>query len=121
MKSEGGRKKKKVETGHAASFDIFWQALHPERRVAKGYSLECWEKAIAARKIRADRDLISILDWLELAKKSEQWQDVSKIPHPSTIINQRRWEGSAPPPAKPRCLRFGHPTATCSQDGCRYE
>jgi hypothetical protein len=39
-----------------------------------------------------------IIDWLAEARKSEQWQDKTKIPHPTTFLNQRRWEGDPPPP-----------------------
>jgi len=38
-----------------------------------------------------------IIEWLNEAKQSEQWQDKTKIPHPTTFLNQRRWEGDPPP------------------------
>ena len=44
---------------------------------------------------------------IEKQKQSAQWQDNGGqfIPHPSTWLNQRRWEDelpkAAPPPAKP--------------------
>lgn len=38
-----------------------------------------------------------ILDWIAQACQSEQWQDKKMIPHPSTWLHQRRWEGDPPP------------------------
>lgn len=41
--------------------------------------------------------LPAIFEWLDLAKRSEQWQKKDKIPHPATWLNQRRWLGDPPP------------------------
>ena len=51
-------------------------------------------------KLNPDAELLAVmLVWLEKAKQSQQWQDKSKIPHPATWLNQRRWEGDPPPMA----------------------
>jgi hypothetical protein len=53
----------------------------------------------AWNKLQPDANLLSVMiAWLGQATKSEQWQDKSKIPHPATWLNQRRWEGDPPPP-----------------------
>jgi hypothetical protein len=44
--------------------------------------------------------LPDLIAWLQKAKESEQWQDKSKIPHPTTWLNQKRWLGDPPPPPK---------------------
>jgi hypothetical protein len=41
-----------------------------------------------------------MLKWLDRGKRSEQWQDRTKIPHPATWLNQRRWEADPPPEGK---------------------
>jgi hypothetical protein len=42
-------------------------------------------------------DLPQILDWIEKAKRSSQWQERDKIPYPSTFLHQKRWKGDPPP------------------------
>ena len=42
--------------------------------------------------------LDTILLALDSQKKSEQWQNPVHIPHPSTWLNQHRWEDVIPEP-----------------------
>lgn len=72
-------------------FDIFWKS-YPRKEAKQPAYKSFW-------KINPSEDLLGIMvDWLEQAKDSEQWQDMKLIPHPSTWLNQRRWEGNTPPP-----------------------
>ncbi len=43
-----------------------------------------------------------LLEWLEKAKSSKQWQDPSAIPHAATWLNQERWKGDPPPLPAPK-------------------
>lgn len=72
-------------------FKRFW-AVYPRP--------ESLKKARSAFiKARIDeQELVKILEWLAVAMQSEQWQNPSMIPHPATLLNQRRWEAAAPPP-----------------------
>lgn len=70
-----------------AGFDAFWGAY--PRKVAKGKCLHVWlalrpDESLLARMLRA----------LERHKASEQWKREAGqyIPHPSTWLNQQRWE-----------------------------
>lgn len=68
-------------------FAAFW-AEYP-RHTAKAVAVKSWQK------INPDASLQeSIMDGLRRQKASVQWQrDCGKyIPHPSTWLNQRRWE-----------------------------
>lgn len=73
-------------------FDRFWDSY--PRKESK---LRAWQ---SFQKLHPDEILLEImLYWIGRAVKSEQWQDKNKIPHPSTWLNQRRWEGDVPPAA----------------------
>lgn len=68
-------------------FDQFW-AAYP-RKVAKPEAMKAWLK------LRPEADLLAaILAGLARAKQSRDWlkDDGQYIPHPSTWLNQRRWE-----------------------------
>ena len=68
-------------------FDEFWKAY--PRRVAKGAAMKSWNR-IAPNDILLDE----ILKAIEIQKRSSQWQKDGGqfIPHPSTWLNQMRWE-----------------------------
>jgi len=74
-----------------ALFDSFYQA-YPRKENPRKARAEFQRSGIT------EEMMPQILDWLEKAKKSEQWTDKCKIPHPSTWLHQRRWEGDPPPP-----------------------
>jgi DNA-binding transcriptional ArsR family regulator len=77
--------------GEDVAFDAFW-AAYP-RRVGKPAALRAW-KALHVTAL----DIKPIMDGLAAHKRSEQWQrnNGQFIPHPSTWLNQRRWDGMAP-------------------------
>lgn len=67
-------------------FNDFW-SMYP-RKVAKPKALKVWEK------INPDKDVfLKIMSSLEIQKKSSQWtkDDGQFIPHPTTWLNQERW------------------------------
>jgi hypothetical protein len=74
-------------------FKIFWKS-YPRHAPSRIEALKSWCKA---RKTGTP-ELKELLAWISQAQKSEQWQDKSKIPHATTWLNQRRWEGEPPPP-----------------------
>jgi len=87
----------KTENRQAAPdllFARFWDAY--PRHENKSMAVKAWNKLPCSN---GDRDWIldAIIFWLDSAKQSKQWQDKSLIPHASTFINQRRWEGDPPP------------------------
>jgi hypothetical protein len=71
-------------------FETFWQAY--PRHEAKQNAMKSFQK------LNPNEQLMSVMiPWIERAKRSEQWQDLSKVPHAATWLNQRRWEGDTPP------------------------
>ena len=92
----------KAPTGGASEypphFDRFWEAY--PRKLDKRRAFRAWKKA------GLDRcDLPDILTALERWKRCDQWQDDRYIPHPTTWLNNRRWETS--PDAAPPETDFG--------------
>ena len=75
-------------------FEEFWR--HYPRKEAKIAARKAW-----ARLAFSSAEIPSLLEamrtWIEIASRSRQWSDPSWIPHPSTWLNQRRWEGDPPP------------------------
>lgn len=67
-------------------FDEFWN-LYP-RKVDKQGSYKAYKNIK-----HLDEEHPKILDSIETLKKSRQWQTMEYIPHPTTFIHQRRWEG----------------------------
>ena len=66
-------------------FDTFWKAY--PRKEGKRPAQKSWKS------LNPSKELVkSILEDLELRKKSEQWEDKKFIPHPATYLNQKRWE-----------------------------
>ena len=63
-------------------FSSFWDAY--PRKVGK----QAAEKAFAKVNVPVE----VLLKAIERQKRTEQWQDVKYIPHPSTWLNQGRWE-----------------------------
>lgn len=76
----------------AQLFAAFWNHSVYPRLEGKQSAWKAWCK------VHVDDELFTVmLRWLNQARKSEQWQDPNKIPHPATWLNQRRWEGDPPP------------------------
>jgi hypothetical protein len=81
-------------------FERFWEAY--PRKVGKGAARRIWDR------IKPDGRLAAaMLRTLEWQTASEQWtkDNGQYVPHPSTWLNQRRWEdqpiGSSPEPESP--------------------
>ena len=78
-------------TEYTPEFEHFWIEYPKDRRVDKKEAFAAWKK------INPDEELIdtivaSVREW----STSEQWQDPSYIPHPTTWLNRRRWESHPP-------------------------
>lgn len=67
------------------SFEIFWGAY--PRKVGKGACRKIWD-----RKKFDEETLNKMLETIKWQKNLIQWQNPSYIPHPSTWLNQERWE-----------------------------
>lgn len=66
-------------------FDVFYEN-YPVKQ-AHSYAKECWN-----RKVKTIGVAKQAIGSLELFKQTDQWAVKKMIPHPSTFINQRRWE-----------------------------
>ncbi len=75
-------------------FVRFWKAY--PRKVGKHEARKAWDKA------GASKDIDRVLRMIRLLKESPDWfeKEIQFIPHPSTWINQRRWEDDDPPRAE---------------------
>lgn len=69
------------------AFDKFWAHWPKERRVKKYLSRQKFVKLVTT-----EETFDKLLAWIAHEKQSEQWRDPRFIPHPSTVLNQRRWE-----------------------------
>lgn len=66
-------------------FRLFWDAY--PRKVSKATAKKAFDK------LKVDNDLLmQMIKAIEIQKKSRQWQTKEFIPHPTTWINQMRWE-----------------------------
>lgn len=65
-------------------FEAFWKAY--PRRVAKGAARLKWKSR------KCDVIFPQIMEALERQKASAQWRDLQFVPHPSTWLNQERWD-----------------------------
>lgn len=76
------------------AFARFWSE-YPRHEPGKTRTMKAW---CSAWRCAGGLPIDSILGWISQAKTSEQWQDKGLIPHATTWLNQRRWEGDVPPP-----------------------
>ena len=83
----------------ASGFLTFW-TVYP-KKVGKDAAARAFSKAMA--RIDDAEPLAVILAGVERALPG--WDEPRFIPHPSTWLNEGRWEDEAPPPAKPRSER----------------
>lgn len=87
---------------YSEDFQMFW-SLYPRKRGKKA-AYKAWKNA-------TDRPpLQQILAVLAQAKTSKQWQSEEYIPHPSTWINQGRWDDEWEPTSPPPLLQVTRPT-----------
>lgn len=82
---------------HSASlrsdeFEVFWKA-YPRRDGSKQKAREAWATAIKKGMPSLDVVLASV----KVHQAGEQWQTVKYIPHPTTWLNQARWESEPLP------------------------
>jgi len=75
---------KSVGSLGSEEFYQFWNAY--PKKVDRLEALKVWVKGML------DGNLGEILAGLECWKRTEQWQDMDKIPYPSTWLNKRRWK-----------------------------
>ncbi len=77
-----------IKTEYTKAFNDFWH-FYP-RRIAKAAAFRAWLK----NEIDGDMFLMTrINEDIEKRTKLKWWnKDATKIPHPATWINQRRWE-----------------------------
>ena len=68
-------------------FDIFWREY--PKKIGKGYAKKIWMKLKPSQEL-----LEKMLSTLKAYKETEQWKKErgKYIPHPSTWLNQGRWE-----------------------------
>lgn len=80
---------RKEETG----FELFW-SCYP-KKTAKVAARKAWGK------IEFD-EVQAVVEGVEMWKRTDQWKKDNGqfIPHPSTFLNQRRWEDELPTQAK---------------------
>jgi len=71
---------------YSEDFEKVWSFYPRHEGTSKIKAWEAWQK-------QAMPELNFLLAVLFFEKDKEQWQDETKIPHLSTWINQRRWEG----------------------------
>ena len=76
-------------------FDTFWQ-VYP-RKVGKGAARKAWKKIKPSAELTRE-----IVRAVEIQKRSADWlkNDGQFIPHPTTWLNQGRWQDEIPEPPK---------------------
>lgn len=71
-------------------FDMFWQ--HYPKKAQRGKAVSAWYKLCNEKSKASVRPTLeTVLKALNLQRKSQQWQDQTYIPYPTTWINQYRW------------------------------
>ena len=80
-----------------ASFGTFWE--HYPRKAGKPKAEAAFNRLSKADKFNA------IQGAMYQTQNNPQWRDQSLIPHPSTFINQRRWEDQIAVGAKDRIIK----------------
>lgn len=78
-----------IVTADAEGFDEFWEAY--PRKTSKAEARKAWNKLKPNEELR-EKMLASIEAW----KNTDQWREPRYIPHPSTWLNQERWNDEAP-------------------------
>ena len=77
--------KQNIKQGASDLFPLFWVAY--PRKVSKVAAKKVFDK------LKVDDSLLKqMLKALDVQKQSRQWQTKEYIPHPTTWLNQRRWE-----------------------------
>lgn len=84
--------KRPVSVEFTDEFNTFW-AYYP-RHTSKKAAESSFRRFMLEKKV----PLEFILEKIEEQKKTLQWQNPTLVPHPSTWLNQRRWEDVIPEP-----------------------
>ena len=97
--------KNRIEKNRVEMFEQFWNAYPNKKTKKKAY--DSWKKIDPSDKLFKE-----IMVGLERAKGSKQWQkdDGQYIPHPTTWLNQERWNDEdvlSPLKAKPKS-KYAH-------------
>lgn len=71
-----------IKSEYSEEFDIFWKEY--PRKIGKAAAWKAWKKNCP--------DLNKCLATLKWQRNQEQWQDEQFVPHPSTWLNQCRWD-----------------------------
>lgn len=76
-------------------FEQFWTAY--PRKVGKPKAKQAFEKAV-----KDEETFEAVMDGLRRYKNTEQWNrdGIEFVPHPTTWLNQRRWEDEIPEPVQ---------------------
>ncbi len=76
-------------------FEQFWKEY--PRKVGKPKAKQAFEKAV-----KDDETFEAVMDGLRRYKHTEQWNrdGIEFVPHPTTWLNQRRWEDEIPEPVQ---------------------
>lgn len=76
-------------------FEQFWTAY--PRKVGKPKAKQAFEKAV-----KDEETFEAVMEGLRRYKRTEQWNrdGIEFVPHPTTWLNQRRWEDEIPEPAQ---------------------
>ena len=85
-----GSNKYIIKEIYKEKFDNFWE-LYPNKK-SKQETINWFNKSNMT-----DELYKTIIDKLKIFKKLKTWQDIKFIPHPSTWLNQRRWEDEIDP------------------------
>lgn len=74
-----------IKENTESHFSAFWESY--PRKESKEKTKQWFMKNKPSEELQS-----KILEALERFKKTEQWQDKQFIPHPTTWLNQKRWE-----------------------------
>lgn len=77
--------KDNIDSIYNKQFEEFWEKY--PRKVAKKYAYECYSRLKMTENLHQ-----TMLSALDKQKRSKAWEDEKYIPHPSTWINQHRWD-----------------------------
>lgn len=94
---------------YSSNFESFWKMYPKDRQIDKKRAYVSWCKYNVDDALAKE-----ICDGLERWKASEQWKDPQYIPHPSTFLNNKRWE-IVPPAAKPKNAALSYKQTPISQ------
>lgn len=78
-----------IDSIYNKTFEEFWEKY--PRKVAKKYAFDCYMRLEMTEELHQ-----MMLSALEKQRRSKAWENSKYIPHPSTWLNQHRWEDEIP-------------------------